>query len=683
MLGKKKLAIKFEESVKDFLDNLEFEDVDGARDTFKIDDIQVDVCGGFDGTLLIIECCMATELKKKSVKKKIINLRGVSQTLKKGIRKHPTYRKYENIRYVLATKNIEVKRDDIKFANKEDPRVYIWDENFRKYYEDLFGKIGEYAKFNLLGEMGIRPSQINPISVPAFMTSMGKTRIFNFVMNPKDLLEISYVARRETRNERYYQRILRKKRLRLIADYINDGNILPNNLIIAFNEKLRRFVNFHAIKKGDEYSLTDWPYKGISYGILEFPKDYRSCWIIDGQHRLYSFVSSKKTFHMPIVAFDNLPLEDQCKIFLDINKYQKPVPPDLVWDLNGEMISTQEDGIISNTVKSLNSFGPLHHKIYIPSTGIKSRRKLLRISGICLSIKNAGLARPTTISKVANPFYDDEPEKLVKKLSESLNSYLECVKNKLRDNWDRGNKGFVLANAGNAVMVGLFEKIVRKVVLSENKTPDAFDYIRYIEPLKKLFEERFNTENALKQLRLRITSEGGKRQFLGELVGYIAQQTGDGEFAAGIESPFSKNIRELERKLKELIRISLSKGETGDWFKEKMKAVDPAIYGRALKNMKKHHITDYNKAYLQLTFGDCVAVIKSKYNNFKQVFVSSEKGFTDRTHFEGALNHINRIRTTQYAHDIGVSLKPHDWELFDIYMRIMTNCLNSVLKKAT
>jgi len=683
MLGKKKLAIRFEEDIKDFLVKLDFKDVEGAKDTFKIGGVQVDVCGGHENTLFIIECCMAVELKKKSLRKKIKELRGISYTIKKSIKSHPTYKKYENIRYVLATKNIEVKRGDIVFANKDDPRVYIWDENLREYYGALFEKIGRFAKFNILGEMGIKPSQIHPITVPAFMTTIMKTRMFTFVMNPKDLLEISYVARRETRNERYYQRILRKKRIENIAKYVDKNNPLPNNIIVAFNEDLRKSVKFHTVKSGDKFSITDWPFKDISYGILEFPKDYRSCWIIDGQHRLYSFVNSKKTFHMPIVVFENLALEDQCKIFLDINKYQKPVPPDLVWDLNGDMLPSQEEGIISRAVKSLNSAGHLRHRIYIPSTGIRSKRNLLRMSGICNNIKNNGLAKRNTRSKVANPFYDDEPENVVKNLSKALDEYFGCIHNKFKDEWNRGNKGFTLSNSGNAILIGLLERIVRKTIISKSSAPNILDYTKYLEPMKKLFAERFNNDTTLKQLKLRITSEGGRRLFLNELIIYIAQVTRDSEFASGVEFRFYDVIRELEKDLKELIRKILSKGETGDWFKEKMDKINPAIYKRAIKNLTKHHVTDPDKAYMQLTFGDCIAVVTSKQFGYKFVnaFYGAKEGFNDKSHFVGALNHINRIRQTQFAHDIGVSLKSDDWDLFNIYMRIMKNCVSSALQK--
>ena len=81
--------------------------------------------------------------------------------------------------------------------------------------------------------MGIRPTRQNTISVPAFQTKFGKIKIYSFLINPCDLLEVSYVARRETKNERFYQRIVKKDRIKKIAKYVNEGNILPNNLSIC------------------------------------------------------------------------------------------------------------------------------------------------------------------------------------------------------------------------------------------------------------------------------------------------------------------------------------------------------------------------------------------------------------------------------------------------------------------
>ena len=670
--SKKSKAIRFEEEIKSFMARLGFENVDGAKDTFLINGIQVDVCGGHEDTLLVVECTMTQELKKKSIREKIKEFRGVTSSLEKGFKSSPIYKKYKFTKYMLATKNIGIRKEDIIFAN-ESPRIYIWDDNFIAYYEDLYDKINWHSKFNLLGEIGVKPAQQNTISIPAFLSTFGKIKMYNFMIDPRDLLEVSYVARRELKNERFYQRIIKKERLTEIAKYVSANNILANNLILSFGEHIRKSIKFHILT--DNYIGQCTSGFGIKYGILEFPRDYRSCWIIDGQHRLYAFVNTTKMlFNMPVTAFENLDIEKQCKLFLDINKNQKPVPPDLVWDLNGDMIPSEEDGIISNVVKSLNDIGPLFHKIYIPSTGIKKRSGLLRMAGICLSIKRTKLVRNNTASKTANPFYDSDPNKIVKNLSTSLTKYFSCVQKLMPEDWKLDNKGFVLDDGGNSVMIRLFEKVVSRCVMKEK--PDEEDFEKYLKPLTDIFSKQYQEKEKLKKLKLSITSEGGKDEVLKKFILYIREGTGDHSFGGEIESVTSKELKELERKIKELIRLVLSKnGGEEDWFEKK---VPPDIYKRALKNLEKRAEGDIKKAYLQLTLGECMTILRQNKLLFYPLFRKSEQGFGSDSELEGAFDFITRIRT-KMVHYVGEEGKTHDDTLFKIYIEKLNKCVEPIL----
>lgn len=674
-IPKKRRARAFEEEIKNFLQKLDFKDIEGATDTFRINGNQVDACGGHENTLLVIECTMKQQLGKKSLRDKIKQFRGVIPLLERGFKKHPVYKKYTDIRYILATKNITVRKEDILYAN-EKPRIYIWDDNFIAYYNKLYDLIKEYAKYNLLGEIGVRPVQRNRISIPAFLTTFGKVRMYTFFMNPKDLLEIAYVARRETKKERFYQRIIKADRLKKIAEYIDNGNVLPNNIIIAFAPHIRRNIEFHCIKDGRSPSVTDWPFLNISYGILEFPRDYRSCWIIDGQHRLYAFIRSKRSFNMPILAFENLDVETQCKYFLDINKNQKPVPPDLVWDLNGDMIPSEEDGVISNTVKILNVTDPLYHKIYIPSSGIKKRKDLLKISGICISIKRAGLARETTRSKTINPFYDKNPAKTAERLSNALSEYFKCISEVFGEDWKLKNKGFVLDDGGNSVMIKLFEKIVHSVILKGKKHPTREDYIKYLSPLKDIIEKEYKDLDYLKKIKKSIASEGGKEELLKEFILRIRSVTGENTFGGKIGIDVKKDLIEIERKLKELIRIKLSEEDEAEWFKKK---VPKDIYSRALKRMKNSGESDIRKIYLHITLGECMAIMRLYKTIFYPVFTKGEYGFGSDTAFEGALSEVIRIRNIHETHSVDIPKKMYDDKLLEIYLKKLEKSIESAV----
>ena len=581
-LNRKKSAIQFEEKIKQFLQNLEFNDVDGARDNFLINGVQVDVCGGWENALLVIECKSKQKLGGKNLKSAISEFRGKIPLLEKGFRENPKYEKYTFFKYILITKNIDVRKIDYDFAN-EHPSIYIWNDDFLEYYSNLYSFIKPYAKYDLLGEMRIRPAQQQPITVPAFQIKFGDVNVYNFVMNPKDLLEVAFVARRELGKERYYQRIIDRERLLKIAKYIEGGGRFPNNIIISFREDLK--VKFYKTK-GPNYSATDWPFLGVSYGILEFPKDYRSCWIIDGQHRLYAFINLKENFYfnMPIMAFENLGLKEQRKFFLDINKNQKPIDPDLLWDLSGD-VPNEKEGIISNIAKFLNTDkeSPLFYKIYYPSTGIKDKTDKIKISAFCIAIKKRKIVEEFTSQNIKNPLYCKAYDDCVRKIGVSLSSYFNILRFNFPNNWELKSKGFILTNGGISVMIGLFEKILSRIMQKNNKEPDKDDFKFYTIPLKSILESLDNA--TLKNLRLRCTSEGGKSEVLNEFILKIRSETKDNLLGGEIQTThFKEEFIMLEKKLKEVIKKILYNPKNKNWFKD---AVDESIYGRALKIMKK------------------------------------------------------------------------------------------------
>lgn len=666
-------ATSFEGRIVKLLDKMGFFDVDGARDDFIINGHQVDAVGGYDKTLLIVECTMKINLGKKKLKSKIAEFKGKYNDLVKGFRDHPTYKKYTRFRLVFATKNINVSSRDIKFANNPEI-VYVWDDNLIDYYEDLQDKLKEFSKFNLLGEMGIRPSPGNNISVPAFKTKVGGHTMFSFLINPRDLLEFSYVARRETKNERFYQRLIKKDQIKKIAEYVDSGQLLPNNIIIAFNKELKKYVKFHTIHK-DHISKTTSGI-AISYGVLEFPRDYRSCWIIDGQHRLYSFIHSEKNIEMPIVAFKNLDVEDQARIFLDINKYQKPVPPDLLWDLNGNMIPNEDDGKISNLVKGLNGEGPLKYKIYIPSEGIKKKRNILKIASLCTSISKVGLVKESTISKTTNPFYSRNPQTLISNLSRGLNEYLMVVEETFPEDWKLKNKGFVLSKGGLSVMIAYFEKIVSRMV--GKGTPTNKDYKMYLEPLKQIIDLMNENKSELKSWKSRTASFGGRKEVLKEFMIYAREKTGDTHFGGpDIEESELEIILEIERKLKEFLKVQLHKKFGAKWFDEEI--IPKEVRGRAISRAKQQGNPE-EEAYKQLNFGECIELLRRNKKELYPLLMKSKYGFSNNSEIDAAMSNLSKMRT-QKAHPIKLKQKMYQESLFKIYSDKMKRTLDELLSE--
>jgi len=552
-------AEKFEKEVKDFLEKMKFSDVGGGRN-FIINGKQVDVIAGHENTLLIIECTT-----KRTIRNKIEIFKDNIPILKKGFSEHKIYKKYQNHKFIFATNNREINEEDKKLAEKE-PTIILWHRQFLDYYMELYEVIIEYAKYNLLGELGIKPLVRRPLIYPALKSNLGGYTVYNFFVDPKELLKISYVARREIGKEEYYQRMVKKSRIKKISGFINDGGVFPNNIIICF-ENTPEYIELKDVEKVSGY---EWP-KWLEFGILKFPNDYRSAWIIDGQHRLYSFSRTSRDSLISVSAFHALEKEKQAGFFIEINKEQKPVNSNLLWDLEGEMRPETERGIISNIVKELNKREPFEGMIYIPLEGVGKKTKL-KLTAFCTVIEKRKLSRITTENKIENPFYNTDYKKTVKNITEVLSEYFLKIREVFSD---RINKEFVFTNAGISVITTIFERIIERT----KKKPTTKNIEKYISPLVEYLEDKISKE--IKGFIQRCASEAGRYSVFEEFA-LVIQRT-DEKFAPEVKTPYSEEIKSFEKILRNMIVKILRK--TPDWLKEN---IPSDVFSKAKRKMKQH-----------------------------------------------------------------------------------------------
>jgi DGQHR domain-containing protein len=162
------------------------------------------------------------------------------------------------------------------------------------------------------------------IRVPAVKTRMGGSNCYTFSISPEYLLKISYVSHRskgKASDINAYQRMLQKSRLNKIKKYITEDGIFPTNIIVNFEAKR---LNFQKIKQ--EIGTTEDADVGI-LGRLDIKPAYKSAWIIDGQHRLFSYSGHEKAkkSKLSVLAFEGLKPSMQAQLFIDINAKQKSV----------------------------------------------------------------------------------------------------------------------------------------------------------------------------------------------------------------------------------------------------------------------------------------------------------------------------------------------------------------------
>lgn len=634
---------EFEERMKGLLKRLEFDKVDGGNN-FVIGGHQVDIAAIFEKNVIVFECKMSQEVKRKSLRKVINELKGKINSISEGFKSTDYWNKANFFKFVLlVNRNIQIRDEDIQEACKS-PRIYLMKEEALEYYNELYSFLKPYAKYNLLGELGIKPLHSEPKKVLAFRTKYSPgIDMYSFVINPKELIKFAYVARRERGQEKFYQRIINKDRLDKIKEYIKSGGRFPNNIIISFNEENERYVRFAPLENTKNKKFLG----SGEIGFLEFPQDYRSCWVIDGQHRLFAHIDLDLDLETEILvsAFRGVDLNQQGAMFLDINKNQKPVPTDLVWDLVGELSPNTQDGRISQAVRLLNFKdydGPLYHKIYFPSLGLRKKFKdSLKVGGFCIAIKRSGFARKdgNTKSGTKNLFYDEYAPKHSQKIRKGISSYYKVVKEIFKEDWEKGNKGFVLDDGGAGVMIRLLEKIMGFAIYTSNDLDENL-YKKILISSKKYLNKYISSETNLKKLKkLYFASESGRDSLLKEICLFVRNDLNELRFGGEIESEdLEDDLKNLERKISYFIYKILS-NEDVNWVKTLL----PQDISKKIRSKVNE---DYDSAHKYFTIDEEIRTIKKEDNFpfFKDIFVNSNGGFHNENLFFGAFEHLRDVR---------------------------------------
>lgn len=132
------------------------------------------------------------------------------------------------------------------------------------------------------------------------------------VLNAKDIFdycEVSRVQEGDSNDEdRGFQRHLNQTRAKDIANYIDNGNVIPGCIILSSQDKANL-----AYKDGK-----------ISFDV--YPDSF---FVIDGQHRLYGASMAHDIVELPVYIFNGLNLTQEVQYFLDVNSKQKGVPKTL------------------------------------------------------------------------------------------------------------------------------------------------------------------------------------------------------------------------------------------------------------------------------------------------------------------------------------------------------------------
>jgi len=470
---------------------------------------QIDVFARDEKNVFIVECKAMAEEGPRSLRQDIHEILNLKKDIIESIRKN--YGEDFRFSFLLVTKNIKWSSEDKKFAGaSRGKNFFFWREAELAAYTSLTNQLGTSAKFQMYSILffGKKIPELGDIEVPAIYGGKGKNKYYSFIIQPEKLLCLAYVHRREESNPEEvsgtYQRMLKNVRLNKICKFINKGGFFPNNIVLNFTEE-------PIFEKKDKVG-------DIAFGVLKFPKYYGSAWIIDGQHRLYGYSETERraTAMLPVVAFVKLKRVKQAKLFVEINKEQKPVSPNLLWDLYPDIYQDVEEEkyqtlrAISLIVKKLNSDldSPLHKHIYIPSIPKETKGVTnLTIANICDGLKDNKL-----INEEEGLLYEKDYEHTVDFAGERIKTYFDVITKSFPQDWKKGDKGVLRTNIGIRIFLILLrqhlrylkykgsKKIYRKKDLGEfkNEIEEIFDPV--LTKLKKMSDEE----------RSKIRGETGK-----------------------------------------------------------------------------------------------------------------------------------------------------------------------------
>ncbi len=510
--------IYFEDRIWALLAKMKFEYLNEDRN-FKLEyqdglKKQIDVFAGEEEAALVVECKSTEKRRLVNYQKDINEFIGLKEKLRVAVKKIHTNN--TKVAFIFATNNAIVNENDRKRLNLEN--IFHFTQDDIEYFEDLTDHLGSAAKYQLFGKLfsGQKIPQLKN-RVPAIKGKVAAGYTFySFSMEPKFLLKIGYILHRsktDTETATAYQRLVKKTRLSKIGKYIDKGGYFPNSIIINIQTKGKKEIKFDLAGNVKHDSDT-------SLGVMHLPKTYRSAFIIDGQHRLYGYSVTKLDSHhtIPVVAFHNLPHEEQARIFVDINHTQKSVPANLLnsimadfhWGSDNDRLAISALKTRLFTILNSDDSSPFYKRIIL-SIERQTKKRCLTLK----TIRDWGLTKVDFFGtlkgdKLVKTGYltDVDYDRTLSKSSSFIKKCFLKIQNGLENQWEKGNDegGFIAMNIGVTATLRIIDNIMEFLVKFKSIKPEKMsgeelaDVVKpYLEPVIE-FIDNLDSEG-IKKLR--------------------------------------------------------------------------------------------------------------------------------------------------------------------------------------
>lgn len=603
---------------------------------------QIDVFAADDETILIVECKSSEELNEVQFKKDIEKFHGQMEGLRKCALKQYPGRK---VKFIWATHNCIMSAKDIKRLQEWD--IIFFSDSTIQYYSELVKHLGTCSRYQLLGNL-LANTEIKNMQnkVLAIKGKMGGHEYYEFSIEPEKLLKIGYVLHRSEANKNMmptYQRIIKRKRLKEVQSFINDGGYFPNSIIISIDSGGRKLQFDESPTKLDD-SIS-------KIGVLHLPKRYHSAYIIDGQHRLYGYSDSEyaNSNSIPIVAFVDLERSEQLKLFMDINENQKSVSKTLRITLNSDMLwdspnqNERRDAIRSKIAQMCGEeqSSPLLGRVVIGEDE-KNNIKCITIQAIQLALQKCSFFSTFAKNNIiaTNGSFDlGDNQATIDRFYPFLEGCFKAVKNECETEWALGEQGILTINRGIQGIIRIINDIVN-LLIAQNKlfplTQDIDEMINEVEYYLSPLLNHINKLTEEQRIELKSFYGGGAenkylRYFQKVIHDSLTEFSPEGleEYIENAKKEYNATSKEyisaIEEKLKDVIAEALQEYYGDKWlikglpkttYKEAEKAASDKNY-ELLSNDEESDIEPWDC----ISLSDCKDIVVYSHN-WSEIFES-------------------------------------------------------------
>lgn len=411
----------------------------------------------------------------------------------------------KQIVWVLAVEDRAALKEHVR-RNADQLRVRLLDQREIRYFSTLHKMLG-------LGVSHLFWSKVAPWMIrhreerlPALRVNLGKSRdAYVFSVNAHDLLSRSFVSHRELHSPEEgqigFQRMLQRKKLNEVADYIERFKVFPTPIIVAFRKSGAAIFEPLPMKERAAESLRHQ----IQFGHIRLPKEPNAIQIIDGQHRLYGYTRFQRDDRhiVQVLAYTAAEGQSLATMFVDINSKQTKVPSSLLWELYPDIYGEDDPQFYRTVISRVcESVAKDHLKGHLKhlSSGMQGD---ISFHTLCAEVERAHLFEE------AGGLLQNEHE-----LEVVLDAFF-AVLNELGQNYPGVNNTFVFSNNGIAPFIRVMGRVVRYEITSGRKT-NLRTKTLLVETFRNFFDPVYRYylgqgETKLRSLRKRIGNAGSNQ----------------------------------------------------------------------------------------------------------------------------------------------------------------------------